>query len=181
MNERRIKMSIIVDMLYNATIKVNDDFAVKRILGLAGINRHEDFKSLELQVRDTDIYNKTEVKIQVFDEQGNEVETYDNAEQFSIEYDLIDFIFGVGPECVLGDILKENKTIHDKAKELYNACEVKNETKIETLRKDLGEELIDFDNRDVEPLIVIQFYDFIGEVRGIKLEVKDVQYRPTFP
>ena len=172
-------MSIVVDMLYNANIKANDDFSVRRILGLAGINLRDDFKSLELQVRDTDVYTKTEVQIKVFNEEGNELETYDNSEQFSIEYDLIDFIFGIGPECVLGDILKENKKLHDKAKDLYNSY--KNENKANALRQELGESLIKFDVEGVEPLIVIQLNDFFGEVRGIKMEIRDIQYRPTFP
>lgn len=171
-------MRLAYDLLYNANIKINDEFSIGKILDLAGINRSEDFKSLELQVKNTNIYSKTEVKIQVFDEQENELETYDSSE----EYNLIYFILGFGDSGgVLGDILKENKTTQNKAIKLYLACIDKNEEKVEKLKKELSEELINFDNKNIEPLIVVRLYDFIDEVEGIKMEIRDIQYRPTSP
>lgn len=117
-------------------------------------------------------------KFELFDE--NENLLYDTDFKYSVDSELIDSLCGNGCESMEDEILKENEIIRKKAIKLYKACEAKNETKIEKTRKELGEELIDFDNKRIEPLIVVQFCNFFGEVRGIKLEAKDVQYRPAF-
>ena len=129
-------MSIVVDLLYNGNIKINDEISIKKILELADIRCNNDkVKSLKIETKDQNADFRPYVKIELFDENENQIEEYNSANGFYVDSDLIDFLFGIGPESVLGVILKENKTVHDKAKELYDACNNKNEASIEKLRK----------------------------------------------
>ena len=172
-------MSVIVDLLYNANVKIIDEASIKRILELVKISFNENVKTLKIEIKNQDVGFRPYIEIELFDENENRIDICNSSDGFYIDSDFTDFLFGIDCECVLGKILNENQNLHDNAIDFYNSYN--NESRENELRQELGESLISFkENKDQEePLIVVQLNNFFGEIKGIKMEIKDIQYRPT--
>lgn len=172
-------MSIVVDLLYQANIKIIDKVSIKRILELVKISFNENIKTLKIEIKNQDVGFKPYIEIELFDENEDRIDICNSADGFYIESDFTDFLFGIDCECVLGKILNENQNLHDNVIDLYNSYN--NESRANELRQELRESLITFEeNKDQEePLIVVQLNNFFGEIKDIKMEIKDIQYKPT--
>lgn len=175
-------MKVTIDSLYcfyDANIKITDKVSIKNFCNLAFAYFDSKIKSLNIEVSNNNPdYMRPYIKIEMLDEDNNLLNLFNSANGLHIETSLIDFLFRLGSDGLSDQILKENKVLYNKVKDLCNYLE--NEEKVNLLKQELGESLITFDIQGNDSLVIVQLNDFFGEVEGIKLEIKNIRYREIF-